>query len=871
MQDVCSKLNIPVRNMKLRPFNKNKKSNSELCEPVVSLEQIVNGASVVSLKKNSPESTDVAIEKDSEQTSDTPQTQIRVDEIDNIVDSHSTSTPHCGPVEGKLLYGSDGRVYALEIMRLTPRDANYVTSEAKGSNKIDANVLTSMDQTLFTTYILRPELVKSYIQNKILLEQQKIITDAFRIEKDLEIQNNSSVEKKEEEVVAVGVGNEAATTNPESKVTLESIISKHETELHRINAKSLDINVNPNCFMNFDLDVDASVIVKDENTAREMAVYLWDNVLSHINKQVRDAEISFTDNAAMINMLHAKGVNVRYIGHLATLAQKQEERDHEIYLEGKQVIQPIPYVWHELLVTEMIARAVKHILNHYYTTNSAVYAAPAQTIVSMINYIMNLINNTAVGPAETTSNNPVPASNKTETTTSTTVSDKKSSKNKKKKSTSQIHSSITTTNTTGEGPLDVFTMPDATQSYETFIKSILNDIQSKYCYNLSHVLLCTKNDDATTTNALKYKSFDITRLSSHVVLRRICQVCGICIATKAYDFKSTAPILVNDIVSLVPIVSSYEPTILSSDFKELFDTSIALLDQGDINNAYDYAQQALRVVTQIAGLYHELTCKVLDHISNILLQGGDYPNALAYASKNLSIISQIKSIDCDESLQLYSKLSNCYFMCGNIKSAMNHLLVVKYLLQLLSGNRNPLLSGVFTHLASIYDHIGDLNSALNSYNQSIVYLNNFLQATMISIQQASIYYRKGLTEEAIAIQKRAYVILKDIFGDDSNNQQLIEIKKTLEFYMRENMNKNQDRISIQKLLQEKLKISTINNTTNTIKTNSIHKQSIATAVSSPNSISDDIDLNELIKSFEKDEKDIKKKNNSNKKNNKNKK
>lgn len=41
-------------------------------------------------------------------------------------DPSSETITHIGPVEGKLLRGSDGRLYALEITRLTPRDANYV-------------------------------------------------------------------------------------------------------------------------------------------------------------------------------------------------------------------------------------------------------------------------------------------------------------------------------------------------------------------------------------------------------------------------------------------------------------------------------------------------------------------------------------------------------------------------------------------------------------------------------------------------------------------------------------------------------------------------------------------------------------------------
>jgi hypothetical protein len=42
------------------------------------------------------------------------------------VPPESVDIPHIGPLEGKILRGSDGRLYALEMTRLTPRDANYV-------------------------------------------------------------------------------------------------------------------------------------------------------------------------------------------------------------------------------------------------------------------------------------------------------------------------------------------------------------------------------------------------------------------------------------------------------------------------------------------------------------------------------------------------------------------------------------------------------------------------------------------------------------------------------------------------------------------------------------------------------------------------
>lgn len=51
---------------------------------------------------------------------------IRVDEENEVAEKDATSLSHVGPIEGKLLQGSDSRVYALDMVRLTPRDANYV-------------------------------------------------------------------------------------------------------------------------------------------------------------------------------------------------------------------------------------------------------------------------------------------------------------------------------------------------------------------------------------------------------------------------------------------------------------------------------------------------------------------------------------------------------------------------------------------------------------------------------------------------------------------------------------------------------------------------------------------------------------------------
>ena len=55
---------------------------------------------------------------------------IRLDDLDEAYPIEAEVVPHVGPIESKMLLGSDNRLYLLEVVRLMPRDANYVAVSA---------------------------------------------------------------------------------------------------------------------------------------------------------------------------------------------------------------------------------------------------------------------------------------------------------------------------------------------------------------------------------------------------------------------------------------------------------------------------------------------------------------------------------------------------------------------------------------------------------------------------------------------------------------------------------------------------------------------------------------------------------------------
>ena len=184
MQAVAEKLFIPTRNTKLYPFGEPAAAAVEAASEEAKTAGMLDEAQVRSLCTTAFKVIPFhhviyfyVVVFVLQQTS-----PIKVDETDNVVAATATSTPHCGPIEGKVLRGSDGRDYVLEVMRLTPRDANYVAGE-KGTGKV--TTLDKTDKDLAVTYILRPELISIYVQRKMNMERQKIMMEAAAKQKQL--------------------------------------------------------------------------------------------------------------------------------------------------------------------------------------------------------------------------------------------------------------------------------------------------------------------------------------------------------------------------------------------------------------------------------------------------------------------------------------------------------------------------------------------------------------------------------------------------------------------------------------------------------------------------------------------------------------
>lgn len=365
----------------------------------------------------------------------------------------------------------------------------------------------------------------------------------------------------------------------EQKNLFEELSTRLEKELEEVATEARKIDLNPNCFVDhFDCDLNGSVAQADESVAKDLANYLWNELIPAVVSNVRERIIEPRDNSTLIGILHANGINVRYLGRITQIVQGEEEIDSELTTKGEHRAAAMPLYCQELLVIEMIARGVKHLLNKYYRTNRGVYEAPAKTIAMLLNHIFQQIT-----PKSTKDNNGGTASN------SNAKESKSKSKNKKKVS------STGTAVQTASSILEIC-LVDATVDTDSCLSSLRAIIFEKYgCY-----INFSVDHQAVAAVPTVTRDFLINRITPKTLLRRVCQLSGISIVPRSYDFASSAIFDISDIVGLQPIVKSCVRESISNEYELAMKVAMQLLQNNNLAAAFEYTQEAANIIHQVS-------------------------------------------------------------------------------------------------------------------------------------------------------------------------------------------------------------------------------------------------------------------------------
>jgi protein TIF31 len=249
----------------------------------------------------------------------------------SVIDGSGGIVKLAAPVECKGIVGSDDRHYLLDLMRVTPRDANYTGPGTRFC-------------------ILRPELITAYCQ----AEATEKSNSSPKVEESPAANEIQKAENAEGEIESEANENQA-TADDEKKNDVEANgPDPAETE----DKTQKEIVFNPNVFTEFKLAGTREEIAEDEENVRKVSLYLKDVLLPKFIQDLCTLEVSPMDGQTLTEAFHAHGINIRYIGKVA---------------EGTK---HLPHLL-DLCTNEIVVRSAKHILKDMLRDSEDHDIAPA--------------------------------------------------------------------------------------------------------------------------------------------------------------------------------------------------------------------------------------------------------------------------------------------------------------------------------------------------------------------------------------------------------------------------------------------------------------------------------------------------------------
>uniref|UniRef100_K3X426 CLU central domain-containing protein n=1 Tax=Globisporangium ultimum (strain ATCC 200006 / CBS 805.95 / DAOM BR144) TaxID=431595 RepID=K3X426_GLOUD len=490
--------------------------------------------------------------------------------------------------------------------------------------------------------------------------------------------------------------------------------------------------------MKYNACVDETEAKADEEVANDAAAYLQNVVIPAFVSDVRRGAISPADGFALTELMHSCGINMRYLGRIASLAKKLES------------IGGISKYTLELLEAEMLARATKHLLADVLNADEATRAAPGDVLVRILNGIFGAA---ALKSDEDFSSSKAKVGN----------NGKKSDKGGKQPApqpqtpAKKRKSSVSIVIPEREEPAAVVSVAE-TLDAKTIWQRLEKEIQSRFDYTLT---LWNREEDVDSTEV------PLGRVHKTVLLRRLCQRNGLRVVSRNYDFSSREPFQIDDITGVVPVVKHSLPAHPLAHAKQLLERGRLHLSGGSLATAYELLQETSALLFQVCGAAHEDAALCSTSLATVLYHAGDLAGAIAQQQRALALYTQLCGIDYHDTAFAHANLALFLHANGQTDVAVAHLRRAIYLLELCAGPHFPEISSLYFKMGMMCQDVGQITLALLCHRESLK------RGELDRIQAANTLHQMALAcglaggfREALAYEKKVYSLFKEAFGED---------------------------------------------------------------------------------------------------------
>ncbi|KAF1924031.1 uncharacterized protein M421DRAFT_425216 [Didymella exigua CBS 183.55] len=673
-----------------------------------------------------------------------------------------------GSVETKGLIGTDGRRYALDLYRLTPLDVAWIEAHWSEPAK-DGEAKSSDKDYPHRMATLRPELVESYGRLKLReyvkneLEKKKGANKeetpaANKAEKD---ESSSEEESSEEESSEEDESSEDDEGEKTEKKKADKKVAKSEKkadggaekkadggaekkaeEQDRVDISGFNFALNPDVFsgQNPQSEEDKAEWAKDEAEVRAACEHLQSEVLPRLIQELKDGEVGFPmDGQSLSALLHKRGVNIRYLGKMAELADKPDPR-----------LQALK----RLVVQEMIARGFKHLANSKLRTIPAPFASAC--VAHLLNCLLGAeANSKPVAESDSSLKAIYPEADFS--------FEQLTPESLKKEVVAQVALRYRY-NLNALGGNWVETGKELQLFREVSLKLGLQLESKKYAFTkdalesapAAKATPAPQTNGNSTSGKKKNKSKQASppRTESPAPART------------AQTFHA------DDVLNIVPVIKEASPkSLLAEEALEAGRMSVAQ-DQKELGQ--ELLLESLQLHEQIYGVLHPEVARAYHTLSNLLFNLEDKASALELAHKAVIVSERTLGVDHADTVLAYLNLGLFEHAAGNTKGALVYVRHALELWKIIYGPDHP-------------DSITTLNNAavmlqaMKQYHESRIWFEASLKicedvSGKNSINTATLLFQ---TAQSLALDKdmrgavnrmrESYNIFKDVLGAEDRN------------------------------------------------------------------------------------------------------
>lgn len=520
---------------------------------------------------------------------------------------------------------------------------------------VDAKLLRGLDGHVYALDFIRSQPVDCFwIQEELKRDAQSAGASQF-IHRP-ELIEHMITQRAELEERAKMIKDMVAKREKGEKVedVTEEQLKQLEAQLPMIETtvKTLPTSFDVNCFTPY--SATTAAVSRDEkgaNTAKETDVvvlsnFLVNQMLPMLHEQLKEYSLNNQDGSKIVQLMHSSGVNVRYLGCLAELCCGK----------GLKEAAATDVDMLRACESEMIARASKQILT-VLLSDEELAAAPAYTVAAFLNALV--------------------AKKRDDEVCLEALRKKKAGAKTGVKVPEAIARDLAERSITGLG---VWAM-------------IRKLVASKFHYT------CKIWDEKVES------AFAPAECDRVMLLRRVCILMGIQLASKKYDMDAACVLEPADIEGFAPRVKYSHTSLLDDSLIQLFQQCSILLSQGQLHLAFACCRQIVITAVSACHMLHPIAIRALTTMASILFSLKDFSGAVRYNRLALRCTERAYGVDSIESAICHSQLSDSLGRAGGLHESILHYKISLDIYLMACSDHSEEIGEIYANLGLLYKQL----------------------------------------------------------------------------------------------------------------------------------------------------------------------